>query len=104
MIITEMVIKSVLQAKDPKLLEKFYKFQDFNEVDNDTWARWCPRIDCGGWAVGDGLKFEVICNRCLKPFCWNCGLVWHKGINCDEAEERGIIRKSLMGHLERKSK
>ncbi|CAI9105196.1 OLC1v1004067C1 [Oldenlandia corymbosa var. corymbosa] len=51
---------------------------------------YCPYPSCSALMsrsefVGDGLK---LCKKCNRPFCSECGVIWHDNITCSEYKEK----------------
>ncbi|CAD8204881.1 unnamed protein product [Paramecium pentaurelia] len=65
------------------LYEKYQRFLKRQLISKDKNVRWCPRIDCENYVIGQGNNL-LICS-CGQQICFKCGSQYHQEISCDQA-------------------
>jgi E3 ubiquitin-protein ligase RNF144 len=53
----------------------------------DSNKKFCPTPNCKSIVDLPLIGSKTQCPNCKKYFCKNCGLHWHKGMKCQEAED-----------------
>lgn len=80
-IISEKQIQKLLKDQT-ELLEKYQKFKLNKLIVTSSDKKFCPEINCGGYAQKTLDKF-VVCNNGHK-FCFDCLKKWHGKKKCED--------------------
>ncbi|CAK63700.1 unnamed protein product (macronuclear) [Paramecium tetraurelia] len=65
------------------LYEKYQRFHRRQLISKDKNVRWCPRIDCENYVIGNGNNL-LTCS-CGQQICFKCGSQYHQGMSCEQA-------------------
>jgi len=71
----------VFILEDSELYERFENIKSINYVDQNPFAFWCPRPNCGGYGIRvvRNRSLRVACKKCQLDFCGVCGKKWFIG-------------------------
>jgi IBR domain, a half RING-finger domain len=81
---TENEIQKII---DPDLFFKYKLFLRNTELSMNPNLRFCPKVDCQGYDVGNLKKHKLVCNLCGLEYCYYCNESWHPGVTCKNSQE-----------------
>jgi hypothetical protein len=76
-----------MQFLPERTFEKLDDFKIIKQVMIDGSKKFCPTVDCNTIVDLPLMTSKTKCPKCKRYFCKQCGLHWHKGMNCQEAED-----------------
>jgi hypothetical protein len=76
--------ETILKYLTPHETEKYRRFLLKGQLSKNPHLRWCPRLNCEGYCVGDSSKKHLTCGVCLYEYCYYCSEPWHGDSACKE--------------------
>mmetsp|Transcript_23492 Transcript_23492/g.23238 ORF Transcript_23492/g.23238 Transcript_23492/m.23238 type:complete len:147 (-) Transcript_23492:117-557(-) len=58
-------------------LQKYDRFLLREELVQNPYVRFCPKIGCDGYDLGGSNKKKLKCNQCSYEYCFFCSEPWH---------------------------
>jgi len=77
---------SISKIISKQLFDKYKKFKLNIEVNMNKKARWCPRPNCGNYAIVKFGTNKCKC-KCGFTFCYKCGNEYHGSKSCDRNDD-----------------
>lgn len=93
----EETIKLIVSVEE---FAKYKKFKTNIEVNMNKRARWCPKPDCGKYALVNFGTNKCVC-ECGFTFCFKCGNAYHGWKSCDKVADQKFKEWSQNKKLQR---
>jgi hypothetical protein len=87
----------VRRMTSPQVYEKYLSFKRNAELEAQPNVRFCPRVNCSGYAVIGMNSASAVCNVCFFRYCADCLMAEHPGEDCPQ-EEDSAMRRYVKSH------
>lgn len=83
-------------------LFKHIERMTYRALERDPSFRWCAKDECTSGQMYDaeaaGKDPKTCCGHCDSVNCFNCRVVWHNGLTCDEFQDpkKAVAKKKAL--------
>ena len=80
----------IVHMVDSRLYQNYLKFKKVEELNKNSFLKWCPKPDCEGYDIGSLRNSKLKCNVCKHRYCFYCRESWHYWKRCKLSQDKQI--------------